>query len=441
MRPKRYESWGRFPAATHRAVELRWRDEDLPLPDMTEKTALPYGNGRSYGDVCLNDGGLLLDCRGLDRFIMFDSDQGVLRCESGLLLAEILAFCVPRGWFLPVTPGTQYITVGGAIANDVHGKNHHRAGTFGCHVLSFELLRTDGKRMLCSPQENADWYAATIGGLGLTGVIVWCEIQLKPVHGTVLEQETICFANLDEFLAMSDASDDEFEYTAGWVDSTARAGNIGRGLLTRSNHVDSEPQESPQARRRRLSMPFVSPVALVNTWSIRVFNTLYYRAHSARLNRVRRHYSDLLYPLDHIGNWNRIYGRKGFLQYQCVIPRPDAADALAELLLRISAAGTGSFLSVIKGFGTRVSPGLLSFPRPGATLALDIPNRGAKTLRLFDELDTVTQRAGGTVYAAKDSRMSAESFQAYYPEWQRLVPYIDPLLSSSFWRRVTASSE
>lgn len=441
MRPTRYESWGRFPTAEHDAVKLRWRDENLPLPDATEQSALPYGNGRSYGDVCLNDGGLLLDCRGLDRFIAFDEDKGILRCEAGVLLSKILALCVPRGWFLAVTPGTQYVTVGGAIANDVHGKNHHREGTFGCHIRLFELLRTDGTRLLCSPQQNADWYAATIGGLGLTGVILWAEIQLKPVHSAVLEQETVRFGNLSEFFALSDESDDEFEYTAGWIDCLGRGGNLGRGLLTRANHGDPDNGQLSQVPRRRLSVPERPSVRLVNRWSIYLFNTFYFAAHSISRKHRRRHYSSFLYPLDGIRHWNRIYGRRGFMQYQCVIPRQDAADAIAELLLRISSARTGSFLSVIKMFGDKASPGVLSFPKPGATLALDFPNQGASTLRLLDDLDTITRQAGGAVNAAKDSRMSAESFQAYFPQWRRLIPFIDSRLSSGFWRRVTAGSE
>jgi FAD/FMN-containing dehydrogenase len=441
MYPMRYESWGRYPTAKHEAIKLRWRDEKLPVPDTAERSALPYGNGRSYGDVCLNDGGLLLDCRGLNRLIAFDSDKGTFQCEAGALLSDILALSVPQGWFLPVTPGTQFVTVGGAIANDVHGKNHQREGTFGCHVSQFELLRTDGTRLLCSPQQNADWYAATIGGLGLTGVILWAEIQLKSVYSPMLDQETVQFGNLGEFLVLSDESDSQFEYTAGWVDCLGRGGNLGRGLFIRANHGNSDTGRPPKASQRSMSVPFVSPMALVNVWSIRLFNSLYFRAHSIRRKPKQRHYSDFLYPLDRIHHWNRIYGRRGFMQYQCVIPRQNAADAIAELLLLISSARTGSFFSVIKMFGDRASPGYLSFPKPGATLALDFPNQGASTLQLLDELDAVTRQAGGAVYAAKDSRMSAESFQAYYPQWRRLIPFIDPRLSSSFWRRVTTDIE
>jgi FAD/FMN-containing dehydrogenase len=437
MKPMRYESWGRYPTAEHEAINLRWRDEQLPIPDTVERLALPYGNGRSYGDVCLNDGGLLFDCRGLDRLIAFDTDNGILRCEAGALLADILALSVPHGWFLPVTPGTQFVTVGGAIANDVHGKNHHRNGTFGCHIRQFELLRTDGTRLLCSPQQNTDWFAATIAGLGLTGVIMWAEIQLYPVRGAVLIQETVQFGNLGEFLALSDASDSKFEYTAGWVDCLGRGGDLGRGLFIRANHGDADAGRLRQVPKRHVSMPFVAPAALVNVWSVRLFNAMYYRAHLIRRKPEQRHYSDFLYPLDRIHHWNRIYGRRGFMQYQCVVPRKNAVDAIAEMMLLIASARAGSFFSVIKIFGDKASPGLLSFPKPGATLALDFPNRGASTLQLLDELDVVTRQAGGAVYAAKDSRMSAESFQAYYPQWRRLIPFIDPRLSSGFWRRVT----
>jgi FAD/FMN-containing dehydrogenase len=441
MSSSHYESWGRFPTAEHEAVKLRWRGDNLPLPDSTERLALPYGNGRSYGDVCLNDGGLLLDCRGLDRFIAFDEDRGILRCEAGVQLSTILELCVPRGWFLSVTPGTQYVTVGGAIANDVHGKNHHREGTFGCHVRSFELLRTDGTRLLCSPQQNPEWYGATIGGLGLTGVIMWAEIQLKPIRSVFLAQETIRFQNLSEFFTLSDASDDGFEYTAGWVDCLGRGANLGRGLFTRANHENSDLGQLSLKSSRRISVPERLPVRLVNHWSIYLFNTVYFAAHSIGPTVARKHYSSFLYPLDQILHWNRIYGRKGLVQFQCVIPTQQAADAIAELLERISSARTGSFLCVIKMFGNKASPGLLSFPKPGATLALDFPYQGNTTLRLLDDLDAITRQGNGTIYPAKDSHMSAESFQAYFPQWQSLIPFIDLRLSSGFWRRVTGACE
>jgi FAD/FMN-containing dehydrogenase len=293
---------------------------------------------------------------------------------------------------------------------------------------------------MCSPKENTEWYRASIGGLGLTGVIVWAEIQLKPVHSQALSQETLRFGGLSEFLALSEQSDPNFEYTAGWIDCLGAGRNLGRGLFTRANHCDSEDAEQLRAPSRRYSVPLLPPFPLVSRLSVRIFNEVYYRAQGRQSKPTRRHYQGFLYPLDGIRRWNRIYGPEGFMQYQCVIPRQHMVDAMTEMLQRIATAGAGSFLSVIKMFGDKQSPAYLSFPRPGATLALDFPNRGSKTLRLLDDLDIITTEAGGAVYAAKDSRMSAECFQTCYPRWRRLLPFVDPRMSSGFWRRVTGDA-
>jgi FAD/FMN-containing dehydrogenase len=431
----RYESWGRFPKATHDVVRINWRDEALPPGQ--GKSLLPFGNGRSYGDCCLNDDGILVDTRGLDRFMAFDAATGVLRCEAGVLLSEILELAVPRGWFLPVTPGTQFVTIAGAVANDVHGKNHHRAGTFGRHVKCFELLRSDGTRMRCSPSENPDWFRATVGGLGLTGLITWVELQLKAISGPLIDQEVIRYSHLEEFFRVSRESDATHEYTVAWIDCAASGASLGRGLFIRGNDAKGAPDRTVKTATTRLSVPFDPPFALVNGPSLRVFNQLYY--HKQRQERVRStvHYRTYFYPLDAIGAWNRIYGANGLLQYQCVIPHPHAETAIAEILGRIAAAGTGSFLAVLKVFGELPSPGLLSFPRPGATLALDFPNQGQQTLELLDRLDAITMAAGGALYPAKDARMSADTFRRSFPCWQQLEPFIDPRFSSSFWRRVS----
>ena len=432
----RYESWGRFPKASHDVVRMSWRDEALPRD--AAKSLLPFGNGRSYGDCCLNDGGTLIDTRSLDRFIAFDAGSGTLRCEAGALLADILQLVVPHGWFLSVTPGTQLVTVGGAIANDVHGKNHHRAGTFGRYVKSFELLRSDGTRLTCSPTENPDWFCATIAGLGLTGVITWVELQLKPIPGPFIDQEVIRYGRLDEFFELSRESDTEYEYTVTWVDCTATGGALGRGLFSRGNAIAGG-RPPPARTDSRLSFPFDPPFALVNGPSLRLFNALYYRRQ--RQERVRSivHYRPFLYPLDAIGAWNRLYGSAGLLQYQCVVPHAHAEAAINEILGTIAGAGTGSFLAVLKVFGDLPSPGLLSFPRPGVTLALDFPNQGARTFDLLDRLDAISMAAEGAIYPAKDARMSADTFRRSFPRWNELEPFIDPRFSSSFWRRVSGS--
>lgn len=431
---RNYTSWGRYPKATPAAVyRTHWADEPLPR---SPHSLLPYGNGRSYGDSCLNDGSALLDMRGLDRLLSFDRATGVLRCEAGVLLAEILMVVVPMGWFVPVTPGTRFVTVGGAIANDVHGKNHHRTGTFGQHILRLALHRSDQGIVRCSTTENATLFYATIGGLGLTGAILWAEIQLRPIANATVDTETIRFANLNAFFNLSSESDRDYEYTVAWIDCLARGESLGRGLFMRGNHAAPQEKLPPPPPKPR-SFPMDMPFPFVNALSLRAFNSLYYRKQLARARRTLTHYEPFFYPLDGIYHWNRLYGRRGFLQYQCVIPPESAKDSIRALLETIAAARSGSFLAVLKIFGNRPSPGLLSFPRPGATLALDFPNRGQRTLDLLSQLDKIVVSAHGAVYPAKDARMSGEHFRQYFPRWEEFQSHIDPRFSSSFWRRVT----
>jgi len=436
----RYQSWGRIPRAEQEVIHLASRHAPFPLERIGNKTALPRGNGRSYGDCCLNDGGVLIDVRGLDRIIAFDPATGILRCEAGVLLSKILALVVPQGWFIPATPGTRLITVGGAIANDVHGKAHHRDGTFGRHVRRFELLRSDGSRLLCSPDENSEWYAATIGGLGLTGVILWAEITLKPIANPYIDAENIKCANLDEFFAVSDASDTDYEYTVAWLDCTAGGHRLGRALFTRGNHATGSPGTPPRAPGRGFTFPVEPPVSLVNGLTMRAFNSLYYHRQLRHSQRAIVHYQPFFYPLDAMLEWNRIYGPRGFFQYQCVLPGADGRTAVRDVLALIAASREGSFLAVMKVFGEMRSPGILSFPCAGVTLAVDLPNRGKRTLALMDRLDEIVRAAGGRNYPAKDARMSAESFDHYFPRWHKLQPYIDPRLSSSLWRRLTGAA-
>lgn len=427
------ESWGRYPRVQQRVVRLT--DRDAPLPAV-EGTVLPHGNGRSYGDSCLNPGGTLLHTRGLDRFIAFDPATGLLRCESGVLLADILALVVPQGWFLPVTPGTRYATVGGAIANDVHGKNHHAAGTFGHHVTRFELLRTDGQRLLCHPGDAHGQFEATVGGLGLTGVVTWSELQLKRIPGPWLETETHRFGALADFFALSCASTANYEYTVAWVDCVARGTALGRGLFIRGNHASPLPEDRPAEPRRTLSMPLTPPVSLVNRMTLGPFNGLYYRRQRSTIDRRVVHYAPYFYPLDGIRNWNRIYGPSGFLQFQCVVPPRFAAESIEELLKQISASGIGSFLAVLKDFGNRPSRGMMSFARPGTTLALDFPRTGPAVFALLERLDAIVDEAQGAVYPAKDARQRGEYFRRAFPRWQEFATFIDPQFSSGFWRRV-----
>lgn len=427
-------SWGGYPRARHtRVIPVAWRSDPLPTGDV-RASVLPHAFGRSYGDSCLNDGGALLDTTWLDRFIAFDEQAGRLRCEAGVTLAEILQEIVPRGWFLPVLPGTSHVSVGGAIANDIHGKNHHRAGTFGAHVTAFELLRSTGERLLCSPEHNGEMFHATIGGLGLTGLILWAEVRLRRVAGTGVAVERVRTPDLDAFFEIS-REDPQYEYTVAWVDCLARGRKLGRGVYMRGDHTDLPGPPPSPLTRPALRVPVDAPRGLLNRWTFTVFNAAYYHRAPRSPRRSVLPYTRFFFPLDAVEDWNRLYGRPGFLQYQCVIPESERA-VLRTMLERISRSGEATGLAVLKRFGDANRAGLLSFPRPGFTLAVDVALRGASTLALLDALDRHVSDVGGAVYPAKDARMSPASFRAFFPEWKELARHVDPRFSSSFWRRV-----
>jgi FAD/FMN-containing dehydrogenase len=380
----------------------------------------------------------------MDRFISFDTEGGILRCEAGVDLADILELIIPKGWFLPVTPGTKFVTVGGAIANDIHGKNHHRAGTFGNHTLRFELVRSSGQRIPCSPMENPEWFNATVGGVGLTGLITWAEIQLKRIRTASLDVETIRFDSLAEFCSLSAESDRDFEYTVAWVDCFSRGDSLGRGLYMRANHADMGPAASSSGpghsvRTGRFNIPFDAPDFLLSDCLMKVFNGLYFRRQREKRSRKILSLDPFFYPLDALGQWNRLYGKPGFFQYQCVVPDGDKREAAYRILKTVAHSRPGVYLAVLKIFGDMKSPGMLSFPRPGLTFALDIPNRGQASFALMERLDAIVREARGAVYPAKDARMSVESFDAFFPRWRDFKRYVDPKFSSSFWRRVTGN--
>lgn len=430
-------SWGRLSNAPHHLENLG--HQIPPEQIITEsRPGICRGMGRSYGDVCLNPEGTLWQTTGLDRFIEFDSETGRLRCEAGVLLRDIQRQLVPRGWMLPVTPGTQLVTVGGAIANDVHGKNHHRMGCFGDHVICFRLARTDGNVVECRVDGNAasaGLYRATIGGLGLTGVILDVELQLRRIESPWLRTETLPYQSLDEFFELARQSVADWEYTVSWIDCLS--GSEPRGIFLRADHCSdaAHGKTSPPAGRS-LTMPITPPVSLVNRLSLRPFNALYYAAQKRQTGLSYSHYQPFFYPLDSIHHWNRMYGPKGFYQYQCVVPDTQAKEAVRDLLSTIGASGQGSFLAVLKTFGDRPAAGLLSFPVAGATLALDFPNRGKVTLALFDRLDGLVREVGGRLYPAKDARMPADMFQNGYPNIAQFLPWRDPGISSAMSRRL-----
>ena len=427
-------SWGRLASPEH---ELRVLSDPSRVAAQLRaaRPGLAHGLGRSYGDVGLNPGGVLWQATGLDKFIGFDAASGILACEAGVTLRDIQRMALPRGWMLSVTPGTQFVTVGGAIANDVHGKNHHAAGSFGDHVRRLTLVRTDGTTIECGPDLAPLWFAATVGGAGLTGVITRAELQLRPAAGPWLDTDTIPFVRLDEFFRLADASQADWEYTVSWIDCLSRQ---GRGIFMRANPAPALPgriEPAPRARR----MPFTPPVSLVNALSLRLLNTAYSAANRWRAGPGTAHYGSFFYPLDHLYEWNRMYGPRGFYQYQSVVPRAAGADAVAAMLGEIAGNGDGSFLAVLKTFGERAAPGMLSFAQPGVTLALDFPNRGERTARLFERLDAIVREAGGRIYLAKDARMPRTLFEAGYPRLAEFQAYRDPGISSALSRRLMGS--
>lgn len=433
-----YNSWGNYPQLKQTALTPQWLHDTPALINDLHQSYLPRGNGRSYGDSCLNADGVLIDARKLDNFTSFDPKTGIISAETGVLLNDILQVIEPHGWFLPVTPGTRFVTLAGAIANDVHGKNHHIRGCFSDHVLELELLRSNGRVIRCNRQTNAEWFRATVAGLGLTGFIIHAKLQLMRVNSTSIDTETIRMTQLSDFFSLNDESTEKFEYTVSWIDCLAKGKNRGRGYFIRGNHAKNAPRSIPKLAK--LGIPFNLPVSAINAVSLKAFNTLYYyKQRKVKTTSVQSRDS-FFYPLDSLKNWNRLYGRRGFLQYQCAIPNVSAEDAMAELLDKIAFSGQGSFLVVLKAFGDKTANGMLSFAREGVTLAMDFPYLGDKTLSLLNSLDETTAAAGGKLYPAKDGRMSAVHFQQFYPEWKEFLTYKDPRISSSFWRRVTTET-
>jgi FAD/FMN-containing dehydrogenase len=426
-------SWGRLSALPHDVAILA--DRDRVADELARRPpGIAFGFGRSYGDACLNPHGTVWSTAGLDRLIAFDANTGRLTCEAGVVLRDIQRLMLERGWGLPVLPGTQLVTVGGAIANDVHGKNHHVVGTFGEHVRRLRLVRSDGEIIDCGPELRPEWFAATVGGFGLTGVIVEAELQLRPANGPWLEAETLPFAGLPQFFTLARESEQAWEHTVSWIDCTA--GSNLRGLFMRARPAPKGTRGAWRERLRRV--PLTPPISLVNRLSLRPFNALYYRLNSRQAGVRTVHYQPFLFPLDALLEWNRLYGPRGFFQYQCVVPGVGAEAALREILDAIARSGEGSVLAVLKTFADRPPTGLMSFPREGATLALDFLNAAA-VVPLFERMDQIVQAAGGRIYLAKDARMPRELFEATYPNIAPFARFRDPGMSSAMSRRLIGS--
>ena len=413
---RKISDWGNYPVIDA-AVSGFDTAEQLRNKLGEPGEVIAYGNGRSYGDASLQS--KILQTRRFNKFISFDPGTGALRCQAGVLLSEILDVFVPRGWFLPVTPGTKLITVGGAIAADVHGKNHHVDGSFGQHVLSMDVMRNDGSVITCSPQENADFFNITVGGMGLTGIILNASFKLRKIETAYIREETVRCANLDEIMDCFEASGD-WTFSMSWIDCLAKGGSMGRSIMMRGEHarvgelINAIQKDNPLVPKKglKLGVPFTFPNFALNPLSMKAFNFLYYNKAPAGTHQQIIDYNSFFYPLDAIGNWNRIYGKRGFTQYQFVIPKAAGREGMRNILKRITDSGLGSFLAVLKMFGEQDS--FISFPMAGYTLALDFPI-SAKAMELFKELDAMVADYGGRLYLAKDSRMDAKMFGKTYP--------------------------
>jgi FAD/FMN-containing dehydrogenase len=401
--------WGRYP---RQQAQLA-----LPLSASQCLTTIAHGApliarglGRSYGDSAL--AAQVMGTRYLDHFVAFDAELGLLTCEAGVSLDAILRAFVPRNWFLPVIPGTRFVTLGGAIASDVHGKNHHVAGTFAAHVKSLELLLGNGERVTASPYENAELFHATCGGMGLTGIILSATLQLKPIVASSILQTTVKAPNLETVLEAF-AANAASTYSVAWIDCLAKGKSLGRSLLVLGEHA----LDGPLAVQTKTPtpVPFDLPAALLNRASVQAFNSLYYGRVWQKVSHQRIAFESFFFPLDAIGQWNRLYGKPGFVQYQFVLPQAAGVVGLREVLSRIAESGRGTFLAVLKVFG-QANANYLSFPQAGYTLALDFKAEPA-VFALLDALDAIVLHHGGRLYLAKDARMSANTFKASYPNW------------------------
>jgi FAD/FMN-containing dehydrogenase len=424
-----YQSFGRVMPPTDRAIPAAEAVRRLQSGEAGDRSLAAFGNGRSYGDSCLSQTGTLVDMRPMNRILDFDPATGTLRAEAGTMLSDIIDHVVPHGWFPAVVPGTRFVTLGGAIANDIHGKNHHRRGSFGCHVTGLTLLRSDGTVRNCSREANPELFSATIGGLGLTGLILTATIQLMKVASPDVVEKVERFERIEDYFNRAEAADADNEYAVAWIDQLSG----GRGLLITGNHANG--RLTKPERGLRLAVPFQPPVNLLSRPFLRLFNMAYFHRKGRASAPHRAGYRGFFFPLDGVSDWNRLYGPKGLLQHQSVIPFDTARDAVPELLSAARRAGHGSFLTVLKRFGEIASPGIMSFPRPGYTLTLDFPNAGEATLALLRDLDRITIAAGGAVNAYKDARMPPETFAASYPRWAELEKLRDPAFMTDFWRR------
>lgn len=404
-------SWGMYPKINNESGALK--DENSLRDKLLEsKEYIPFGNGRSYGDSALNTD--IMNCKPYNYFLGFDEENGILHAQSGVLLSEILTSFVPKGWFLKVTPGTKLITIGGAIASDIHGKNHHVEGCFSSCVKEFRIMLANGEIQTCSLNENKELFYATCGGMGLTGVILDAKISLKKINSKYINQTTIKTKNLKEtFEAFEKYA--HLPYSVAWIDCLAKGDDIGKCLLMVGDFADDGKLNYKE--KKKLNIPFNFPSFALNSLSVKAFNWLYYKKAPNGVSKQKVDLDTFFYPLDAINNWNRIYGKGGFTQYQFILPKEVSFNGLQEILSKISQSGKGSFLAVLKLYG-KANENYLSFPIEGYSLALDFKiEKGL--FELLDSLDEIVVKLGGRIYLTKDVRVSKETFEKGYPNIEK----------------------
>ena len=421
---QRLSGWGRCPVIKN---YVQVPEQVASLSDVIQGTQhwpiLARGGGRSYGDAALMLEGYTISTQRLNRILSFDPQTGILRCESGVTFQNVLERFIPQGWFPAVTPGTKFVTIGGAVAFDVHGKNHHIDSSFCHHVHSFVLILPSGEARRCSRQENRNLFWATVGGMGLTGIIAEVEFSLQPIATAYMVTLSIKAKNLDAAIALFEQYENQYQYSVAWMDGFAAGSSLGRSVLTFGHHAqlaDLPPQQRSNPfyvpSRQRFKVPFDSPTGLLNHYTMRCVNTLYFHRQPSEQTQRVIDYDAYFYPLDGLEAWNRLYGKRGFVQYQFVVPIRNGQDALKQVLELCLKQGWGSFLAVLKRLGPQT--GWLSFPMPGYTLALDLPVRPG-LWEFLEKLDQIILQYDGRVYLAKDARLSPSVFRTMYPAFPR----------------------
>jgi len=417
-------NWNNYPVVEASEISFDYEKE---IALKLAQSSIPHGNGRCYGDASLSTD--VVNTLRYDKVLAFDEVNGIITCQSGLLLSDLLQIIVPRGWFLPVTPGTKFITVGGAVASDVHGKNHHIDGAFSRHIVSMSVLTGTGATFVCNAVDHSDLFWATCGGMGLTGIILEVKFRLKRINTAYIRQKQIKARNLDEIMGLF-AENSGSTYSVAWIDCLKSGKNFGRSILILGEHAIRDEVRTDRfllpKEKSLVTVPFYFPSFVLNGFSVKIFNALYYaKNYKKRMDSVV-HYDGFYYPLDSILSWNKIYGKKGFVQYQFVLPFASSRDGLIDILARINKEGAGSFLAVLKLFGDQDN--LVSFPMKGYTLALDFPIRPG-LFEFLDELDKIVADYGGRIYLSKDARMKKEMFWKTYPhahEFREILEKYDP---------------